>query len=113
MAYQVNDNSIEDLLEPILHQGLSGLPEALTRLINQAMVIEREHHLKADHYERSPERTGYANGYKSKQLKTRVGKLDLQVPQTRSGDFYPSCLERGMRSERALKLALTFRVDTP
>jgi putative transposase len=106
MAYQVNDTAVEDLLEPVLHQGLSGLPEALTRLINQAMFIERERHLKADHYERSPERAGYANGYKPKQLKTRVGKLDLQVPQTRTGDFYPSCLERGMRSERALKLAV-------
>lgn len=106
MAHRVNDNASEDFLEPVLHEGLSGLPEALTRLINQAMIVERERHLKADRYERSPERTGYANGYKPKQLKTRVGKLDLLVPQTREGDFYPSCIERGQRSERALKIAV-------
>ncbi|MDQ2995035.1 MAG: IS256 family transposase [Pseudomonadota bacterium] len=70
------------------------------------MFIERERHLNAEHYERSPDRAGYANGYKPKTLKTRIGKLDLLVPQTRDSDFYPSCLERGMRSERALKLAV-------
>lgn len=106
MAHRVNDNAGEDILEPLLNQGMAGMPEVLARLINQAMLIERDRYLKADHYERSAERTGYANGYKPKQLKTRLGKLDLQVPQTRSGDFYPSCLERGMRSERALKVAV-------
>ncbi len=106
MAHRVNDNAGEDILEPLLNQGMAGMPEVLTRLINQVMLIERDRHLKADHYERSPERIGYANGYKPKQLKTRLGKLDLQVPQTRTGDFYPSCLERGLRSERALKVAV-------
>ena len=39
-------------------------------------------------------------------MATRVGKLTLKVPQVRGGDFYPSSLEKGIRSERALKLAL-------
>jgi putative transposase len=37
---------------------------------------------------------------------TRLGKLELRVPQTRDCGFYPSALERGERSERALKLAV-------
>ena len=41
-----------------------------------------------------------------KQVKSRIGNLSLQVPQTRDTDFYPASLKRGIRSERALKLAL-------
>ena len=48
-----------------------------------------------------------ANGYKSKNIKSRLGNLGLQIPQVRDGiDFYPSALEKGERSERALKLAM-------
>lgn len=70
------------------------------------MLIERDRHLKAERYERTPERTSYAKCFKPKQLKTRVGKLELSVPQTRDGKFYPSFLEQGLRSERALKISL-------
>lgn len=107
MAHQVtDDNPHSDLMELLIDKGLEGLPEVFTALINQAMVYERQRHIQAGPYERTAQRQDYANGYKPKQLKTRVGKLALQVPQTRNGEFYPSCLERGMRSERALKLAI-------
>lgn len=56
-------------------------------------------------YQRSEERRGYANGYKPKCVKTRVGEVNLAVPQVREGGFYPQSLEQGLRSERALKLA--------
>ena len=52
------------------------------------------------------ERQGYANGFKDKRLNSRVGELELQVPQTRGVPFYPNCIEKGLRSERALKLAV-------
>ncbi len=93
-------------MELIAEQGLEGLPEALTMLINTAMRLERERHLGAESYERSEQRRGYANGYKPKTVKTRVGELTLAVPQVREGGFYPQSLEKGLRSERALKLAL-------
>ena len=51
-------------------------------------------------------RRGYANGFKPKAVRTRIGELALAVPQVRDGSFYPASLERGLRSERALKLAL-------
>lgn len=44
-----------------------------------------------------------ANGYKSKTVKTRMCPLSLQIPQTRTSQFYRSCLEKGLRSERALR----------
>ncbi len=48
-----------------------------------------------------------ANGYKPKTVNSRVGKLALQIPQARGPiRFYPSALDKGLRSERALKLAM-------
>ncbi|MCB0026615.1 MAG: IS256 family transposase [Anaerolineales bacterium] len=86
--------------------GFAGLAEALTLLLNEIMRLERSQHLRAQPYERTDQRRGYANGYKAKRVRTRVGELALAVPQVREGDFYPSSLEKGLRSERALKLAL-------
>lgn len=74
--------------------------------INGAMQIERARYLKAEAYERTPERKGYANGFKDRQLNTRTGKLELRIPQVRDGNFYPSILEKGQRSERALYMAI-------
>jgi hypothetical protein len=75
-------------------------------VINAAMRAEREAHLGAGHYERSPERRGHANGFKPKTVQTRLGDLTFAVPQVRDGSFYPQALEKGLRSERALRLAL-------
>jgi transposase-like protein len=70
------------------------------------MKIERSQAIGADPYERNERRQGYANGFKPKTVETRLGPLTVQVPQTRGVDFYPSALEKGVRSERALKLAV-------
>lgn len=78
----------------------------LEAVLNTLMRIEREQALKAVPYERSEDRMGYANGFKDKFLDTRMGKLSLKVPQTRGVTFYPGCIEKGIRSERALKLAV-------
>lgn len=106
MAIRVNDTKLSDVAEIISENGMDGVGNAIQILINQAMIIERDRHLHAQAYERTESRTGYANGFKSKTLKTRLGALDLSVPQVRDGDFYPSFLERGIRSERALKISL-------
>ena len=106
MTYQEDCTLSAPLLELITQNGLDALPHALTVLLNAAMQAQRQKHLGVAPYERSPQRTDYANGYKDKTLLTRLGTLDLSVPQTRNGDFYPSALERGQRSERALTLAL-------
>lgn len=45
-------------------------------------------------YERGPKRQGQANGFKPKTMKTRVGEVQLQVPQVRDSTFYPQSLER-------------------
>lgn len=107
MTHQTDNTAIGQMLEAIISDGMEGLETAVSILLNEAMKVERSRALGAEPWQRSHRRLGYANGYKPKSLNTRVGKLSLQVPQVR-GDvaFYPSALERGLRSERALKLAV-------
>ncbi len=101
-----NNKSIDEAIGLLCEQGFEGLGDAVTLLINHAMAIERAQHLRAEPYERTEKRQGHANGFKSKALKTRLGQLDLSVSQVRDSSFYPNSLERGMRSERVLKLAV-------
>ena len=55
---------------------LSGI---LVEVLNAAMLLERQHHLRADLHERTDERNGYANGYKDRTLKIRLGTIELSV----------------------------------
>jgi transposase-like protein len=96
----------QDVLTLLADQGFEGFANAMQILLNEAMKLEREMVLGAERYQRTPTRRGYANGFKRKTVKTRLGALDLAVPQARGIEFYPSALERGTRSERALKLAI-------
>ncbi len=107
MTHEDNGSAVEAAVQEVLEKGLEGMGPAVSILLNEAMMIERSHALQAQPWERTDERAGYANGYKDRHLSTRLGALDLRVPQVR-GDtkFFPSALERGQRSERALKCAL-------
>ena len=106
MIYDKHCTLPEEYLELIQENGLEGLSEMIRLMVNQAMQFERENFLNARAYERSEDRTGYANGYKPKTVNTRVGKVTFAIPQVREGNFYPHALEKGLRSERALLLAL-------
>ena len=98
--------SIEMMATLVNEQGMSGFGPAMQILLNEAMKIERSRYLGVNPYERSPDRVDYANGFKDKTLYTRVGVLKVNIPQVRSCDFYPSVLEKGQRSEQALKRAI-------
>ena len=111
MTQGPEDTAIRAALESLIENGLDGMGDALCILMNEAMKIERSEFLQAAPYQRSPDRVGHANGFKDKTVDTRVGALHLQVPQVRGlpADllgFYPQSLEKGLRSERALKLAI-------
>jgi putative transposase len=106
MTCQNNNNAFLQISEILFNEGMDGLSTAITILVNEAMLIERTRHLNANPYERNVDRHGYANGFKDKNLKTRVGALELKVPQVRESNFYPSFLEKGLRSERALTLSI-------
>lgn len=106
MAQHRENRSIDDAVELLKENGFDGLAEAVSVLLNAAMLSERSEYLGAAPYERSASRVGYANGFKDKTVKSRLGELPLRVPQTRDGAFYPQSLEKGLRSERALLLAI-------
>ena len=107
MAHQPDSNVVEAVVQLLCENGFDGLAEAVRILLNEAMRAERAHVLGAAEYERSDKRRGYANGFKPKTVETRLGAMTVQVPQVRGDvEFYPSALERGVRSERALKLAV-------
>jgi putative transposase len=87
--------SDQDLLAEVLRLGVEALMEA-----------ERDAYVGAAPFERTGERSAQRNGYKPRQLRTRVGALALRIPQTRDGGFYPSILQQYQRSEAALITSL-------
>jgi putative transposase len=76
------------------------------RVIQEMLEAEMTAHLHVEPYERSAERRGYRNGYKPRQINTRIGTLTLQVPQDRDGTFSTQLFARYQRSEKALVLTL-------
>ncbi len=97
MTYQDHFTLPAELLEQVAEQGLDFLPELIRVVVNTAMEAEREEHLGVEPYERSTRRRGHANGFKPKTVTTRMAPITFDVPQA---------LEKGLRSERALMLAL-------
>ncbi len=94
-----------ELLKDVFEQK-DGLRFLLEALVQQAMAHEVEEHLGAKRHERAPGRRGHRNGYKPRSLTTRVGQLQLAVPQVRGCEPYqPSAFGRWQRSERALLVA--------
>jgi transposase-like protein len=93
-------------MELLAEHGFDGMAQAVGVLLNEVMKLERNHALGAAPYRRTEQRRGYADGLKPKTLHTRLGAIDVQVPQARGIDSYPSALEKGARGERALKLAV-------
>jgi transposase-like protein len=82
---------------------LRGLVQGAVQAILEA---EMTAHLGAERYERGPGRTGHRNGSKPRQLQTRVGTLELRVPQDREGTFSTELFARYQRSEQALVVTL-------
>lgn len=106
MTRPAHPSVVREVVQALAEQGFDGMAQAMELLINECMKIERQQALGVGPYQRSDERRGQANGFKPRRLKTRVGELNLSVPQVRGAKFYPTALERGSRSEKALRLAL-------
>jgi transposase-like protein len=107
MAHHDKSELLNTVLQLITENGTAGLAEGIRLLVNEAMLRERSQALNAQPHQRTEARTGHANGFKDKTLNLRLGPVTFDVPQVRGGlKFYPSALEKGVRSEQALKLAL-------
>jgi len=107
MTHHSNPELLNTVLQLLNEEGSGGFAEGIRLLVNEAMCQERSQALQAQPYERTDARLGHANGFKPKSLVTRSGAIQFQVPQVRGDlNFYPSALQKGIRSEQALKLAL-------
>ena len=112
MTHQEENPVVDHVMAVLIEHGPAAMASAFATIMNLAMQIERQQALKAESHQRTEERRGYANGFKPKTMRTRVGEVSLRIPQTRGyhddegRPFYPKSLERGVRSERAMTLAV-------
>ncbi len=96
----------EEVVQGVLLDDPAFLREIVERVLQELLEAEMTEHIGAAPYERSERRTGHRNGYKPRALRTRVGTLNLLVPQDREGTFSTRLFARYQRNEKALVLAL-------
>ena len=82
------------------------LKVAIQEVVQEVLEAEMDEAVGARKSERTTGRTSYRSGYYSRGLITRVGKLELEVPQDRKGHFSTEVFERYQRSEKALVSSL-------
>jgi putative transposase len=95
----------EDLKQVLAEDG-DLLKTIIEQTVQQVLEAEMDEALQAGKGERSEQRLGYRSGYDGRTLVTRVGKIELRVPQDRQGRFRTEVFERYQRSEKALVAAM-------
>jgi transposase-like protein len=93
-------------IKDLLSQSPDGLREIVRAVMQEMLEAEMTDALQAEKGERTSARLGYRSGYYTRTLVTRVGKLELRVPQDRDGRFSTELFERYQRSEQALVATL-------
>ncbi len=96
----------ERLVQGPLMKAPDFLRQLIERTLQTFLEAEMTTYLAAKPYERMSGRRGYRNGYKPRHLHTRVGTLELLVPQDRAGTFSTDLFARYLRSEQALVVTL-------
>ena len=94
------------MAQEVLLDDASFLAEVVQRVLQELLEAEMTEHVGAAPYERAAGRKGHRNGHKPRALRTRVGTLNLLVPQDREGTFSTRLFARYQRNEKALCLAL-------
>mgnify|MGYP000917319519 CR=1 FL=1 len=94
-------------MKEVLEQSQDFLRPLVETAVQEILEAEMEETLGAGKGERTERRRGYRSGYYSRGLVTRVGKIELRVPQDRNGQFSTEVFERYQRSEKALVSALS------
>ena len=97
---------VAKIVNELFSRSPDGLRELVRAVMQEMLEAEMTDALGAEKGERSAARLGYRSGYYSRTLITRVGKLELRVPQDRDGRFSTELFERYQRSEQALVATL-------
>jgi len=105
MAQKKRSAVVEEWKEALAED--DGFREAVRAYVQEVLEAEMDEALGAGKWERTASRQGYRAGYYERTLITRVGKLELRVPQDRHGRFSTEVFERYQRSEKALVSALS------
>lgn len=105
MTLNKNKTGVTELKE-LLKQDKEFLRPLVEEVVQQVLEAEMDEAVGAQKGERTTNRLAYRSGYYSRTLITRVGKLELRVPQDRQGRFRTEVFERYQRSEKALVAAL-------
>src|SRR5215210_564618 len=99
----------EEAVQGVLIEDPSFLGEIVERVLQELLEAEMTDHIGAAPYERGESRKGHRNSHKPRALRTRVGTLNLLVPQDREGTFSTRLFSRYQRDEKALVLGLMGR----
>ena len=89
MTHQNDSDLLNSILQQLNDSGLEALLGGFATLLNEAMLRQRSEALGAQPYERTDSRIGHANGFKPKTVDTRMGPLELAVPQVRGVNAVP------------------------
>ena len=97
---------LKEELKQLLMEDEDLLKVLVEQTVQQVLEAEMDDALQAGKGERTAGRLGYRSGYYNRTLITRVGKIELRVPQDRQGRFRTEVFERYQRSEKALVMAM-------
>ena len=106
MATRHHSRYTDALAQEVMLDDPDFLRDIVERTVQQILETEMTAHIGVERYERGEARRGHRNGYKPRTLRTRVGTLELSVPQDREGNFSTAVFERYQRNEKALVLSL-------
>jgi putative transposase len=106
MAHKTDVKGLLRIWQGATSEGEDGFLKLMQNVVQRVLEEELTTHLKAEPNERTDVRTGYRNGYKPRMLSTRLGRMELMVPEDREGRFQTELFDRYQRSEKALMLSL-------
>lgn len=93
----------EELKAELMESNLGAVSKSyIVIMMNAYMEMERDQYVQTTKYERHMDRQDYRNGYYSRDYVTGLGKIELKVPRTRSGEFTTEAFERYQRQDQAL-----------
>ena len=95
----------KSMLQQLLSENEEFMKPLIQSVVQEVLEAQMSAALGADKGERTAERLGYRSGYYTRWLITRVGRIELRVPQGRQGRFSTEVFERYQRSEKAARLS--------
>lgn len=103
---EVKINLDNPLVQSLLTGDISGLEDLVGKILNAALEEKTKELVGAGRYERTEDRKAYRNGYRSRWITTRLGRIQIRVPQLRGGEIDMESLKLMPKMERSLVLCL-------